>query len=250
PVPIYFRAELGLLLSSSLSLMGWEPDWLANFEFEPLGKGFLGAGKAKVACVEGYLGGGFHGGLEFPPTGSSSWLQPYIILLGGVRAVLGPFSVGLPVRRHWSENPGESTLMSMMSIAQITQEQSSFELLPRDYLNPETGSFGEITLKGGTEQPYPQRDKAVFPYPVPDVVRIRDDSLIQDDMLAVWINDNTSRGPADRTELMYATYNSLWDDWTNAMPVVQSSLTADMNPQLISFGNGKAACIWQMLALS
>jgi hypothetical protein len=48
---------------------------------------------------------------------------------------------------------------------------------------------------------------------------------------------------------MYATYNSslLLDDWSTPAPVVTGNLTADMNPQLISFNgsDANAVCIWQ-----
>lgn len=295
-VPIYVRAELNLPLGLSITVTGWiytGPEWSGSFDFEPLAKGILGAGVAKVACVEGYLGGGFHAGIILP---SVEWQEPYIVLVGGAQVVLGPFSAGLPLRREW-HNPTTPPL-----------DATSFELMLRDYLDPDPCDFlGEIQLAGGTENAVAP-NMASYPYSVPDVVRIRDVNPSDDDMLAVWIRDNVTVTPCDfepdedvdfadfavfanhwkyndcsapdwcdgtdldksgdvntadlgiiaehwlntrdsidRTELVYATYNSslLDDNWSAPEPVVAGNLTADMNPQLISFGDDKAACIWQ-----
>ena len=228
-VPIYLLAEISLDLALNLGLYGWEPQWSGDFQFEPLGKGVLGAGIAKSVCVEGYLGGGFHSTVQFLPEGTwpGQWDKPYIVVVGGVRAQVGPFSAEMPMRHEW-HNPSSSY-----------NEFGPFQLLPReDYDDPDPCDFkGEIPLAGGTEKPYPYRDGAVFPYSVPQVVRVGND------ILAVWINDDTSRIKINRTELTYATYDG--HDWTEPKAVDPNSRTADMNPQLISLGDGKAVCIWQ-----
>ncbi len=293
-VPIYVRAELFLPLALSIELtgIGAEPEYNGSFGFDPLAKGILGAGLAKVACVEGYLGGGFHAGVNMPPL---EWQEPYIVLVGGARAVLGPFSAGLPLRREW-HNPTTPL-----------PEATAFELMSRHYLDPDPCDFpGEIQLAGGTENAVAPNEPS-YPYSVPDVVRIRDvNTLLNDDMLAVWLRDNIIQGDfepdgdvnfrdfaffanhwwrdncndpnwcngtdldrsghvntadldiiakfwlgsqhsIDRTELVYATYNSSqpFEGWSDPEPIVPGNFTADINPQLISFGNGKAACIWQ-----
>ncbi|MDH4239951.1 MAG: SBBP repeat-containing protein, partial [Phycisphaerae bacterium] len=219
-IPTYTRADLSLELGLSSSLEGWigtGPELSSLFYFEPLAKGILGAGVSDVACVEGYVGGGFHSEINLYPK-PITWGDTYIILVGGVEVIIGPFSREVGLEYNWWFNPG----------AHKTITTSGFEVLPRNYLNsdaPLVLAVNERTI-----------DCNVFPYSVPEVVRTGSG------MLAVWIEDDIGRDANDRTELRYATYDGI--DWTLRGPVFDD-FTADMNPQLISLDDGRAACIWQ-----
>src|SRR4030042_4221198 len=107
-IPVYVRAELSLALSVALGISGWAasgPLWDGSFNFEPGVEGVLGAGYAGVACVEGYLGGKFSTGVQFLP--ELEWLNSYVTLLGGVRAVLGPFHADAPLSYTWPDQGGQ-----------------------------------------------------------------------------------------------------------------------------------------------
>ncbi|MHC4676348.1 MAG: SBBP repeat-containing protein, partial [Planctomycetota bacterium] len=218
-VPTYARADLSLELGLSSSLEGWVgagPEFSSLFYFEPLAKGILGAGVSDVACVEGYVGGGFHSEILLIP--DVKWGDTYIILVGGVEVIIGPFSTEVGLEYDWWLNPG----------LHKTITTSGFEVLPRDYLD----SDAPLILEDNEDT----IDCNVFPYSVPEVVPT------ESGMLAVWIEDDIGRNANDRTELRYATYDGI--DWTLPDAVADDG-TADLNPQLISLGSGRAACIWQ-----
>ncbi|NIP23900.1 MAG: hypothetical protein GWN67_06900, partial [Phycisphaerae bacterium] len=219
-VPTYTRADLSLELGLSSSLEGWVgtgPELSSLFYFEPLAKGILGAGVSGVACVEGYVGGGFHSEINLYPK-PITWGDTYIILVGGVEVIIGPFSTDVGLEYNWWLNPGVHTTITT----------SGFEVLPRDYLNSD-----DPLVLGDNEDAI---DCNVFPYSVPEVVPT------DSGMLAVWIEDGIGRDAKDRTELRYATYEG--HNWTLHGSVFDD-LTADMNPQLIALPNNNAACIWQ-----
>jgi hypothetical protein len=218
-VPTYTRADLSLELGLSSSLEGWVgagPDFSSHFYFEPLAKGILGAGVSDVACVEGYVGGGFHSEVLLYP--EVRWGDTYIILVGGVEVIIGPFSSEVGLEYNWWFNPGAHTTITT----------SGFEVLPRDYLS----SDAPLVLADNEDT----IDSNVFPYSVPEVVRT------DSGMLAVWIEDDINRDANDRTELRYATYDGI--DWTLRGPVIDN-LTADMNPQLVALPDNNAVCVWQ-----
>ena len=219
-VPTYTRADLSLDLGLSSSLEGWVgagPEFSSLFYFEPLAKGILGAGVSDVACVEGYIGGGFHSEILLHP--EVRWGDTYIILVGGVEVIIGPFSSEVGLEYNWWFNPG----------AHKTITASGFKVLPRNYLN----SDDSLVLAGNEDT----IDCNVFPYSVPEVVRTGSG------MLAVWIEDDINRDANDRTELRYATYEG--HDWILHGAVMLADVTADMNPKLVALPNNNAACIWQ-----
>ena len=229
----YLRAELSLDLGLDLGINGWisnSPQYNGSFQFEPLAKGVLGAGVAKTACVEGYLGGGFHSGINFLP--EVEWQNPYIILLGGVQAIFGPITLGpAELRFEWPEQDG----ISSMSMNQLLRS-NELSLLPRDYLNyrySQPIKLLDYQPLGTIEQII---ESVVFPYSVPDVVRTGED------ILTVYISDDTSRSLINRTELTYAKYsNGLWTTST----LIADDGTADLYPQLIELPDANAVCIWQ-----
>jgi hypothetical protein len=219
-VPTYTRADLSLELGLSSSLEGWVgvgPEFSSLFYFEPLAKGILGAGVSDVACVEGYVGGGFHSEINLYPK-PITWGDTYIILVGGVEVIIGPFSTEVGLEYNWWLNPGVHKTLTI----------SGFEVLPRDYLDSDSP-----LILGDNEDTI---DCNVFPYSVPEVVPTGSG------MLAVWIEDDIGRDAKDRTELRYATYEG--HNWTLPVAVADDD-TADLNPQLISLGDGRATCIWQ-----
>ncbi|MHC4676512.1 MAG: hypothetical protein ACYTBZ_28835, partial [Planctomycetota bacterium] len=169
-----------------------------------------------MACVEGYVGGGFHSEILLIP--EVGWGDTYIILVGGVEVIIGPFSTEVGLEYDWWLNPGVHKKITT----------SGFEVLPRNYLD----SDAPLVLADNEDT----IDCNVFPYSVPEVVRT------DSGMLAVWIEDDIGRDANDRTELRYATYEG--HNWTLRGPVFDD-LTADMNPQLIALPNNNAACIWQ-----
>lgn len=249
PVPTYFRSECSLDLALDVGVQGWDPNgpqWSGSFQFEPLIKAILGAGVAGLACVEGYLGGGFHATVVFLP--AVQWQNAYIILLGGVQAVFGPFYAGpYEMRYVWPEQKGKMAVMSMDKLLR----SSEFRLLPRDYLNypkpveeilrliPDMnrGEISNIISTAGTGNEHPiQPVPVLFPYSVPNVVGVGND------VLSVWLADDTSRSLINRTELTFARYRNR--AWASSSPVADDG-TADMNPQLVSLPGGNAACIWQ-----
>jgi hypothetical protein len=235
-VPIYVRAEMGLDLDFGVGIDGWNqngPEYIGNFQFEPLGKGVLGAGVSKAVCVEGYLGGGFHGAAVFRP--AFEWQKPYIILLGGVQAAIGPWTYGpLELRYEWW--PGkESPPMAIIPPVSMNDmlRNSQFKLLPRDYLNyPRTG----MVPPPGNPSSEKILAPIVYPYSTPSGIRSGNN------MLVVWIADDTSRNLMNRTELTFAKYDGT--NWTTMKPLADDG-TADMNPQLVNLPNGDAVCIWQ-----
>lgn len=250
-VPVYMRSECSLDLALDVGVQGWDPNgpqWAGSFEFEPLLKVILGAGIAGWVCVEGYLGGGFHSEIAFLPV--VKWQNTYIILVGGVQAVAGPFYAGpFELRYEWPK-PEQESMIAMVSMNKLLRS-SEFRLLPRDYLNYpnpveeilrlipdlDRGEISNImsTASTGNEHPI-QPVPVLFPYSVPDVVGVGND------VLAVWLADDTRRSLINRTELTFARYRN--GVWTSSSPVADDG-TADMNPQLVSLPGGNAACIWQ-----
>ena len=231
-IPVYVRAEVGLDVELALGIEGWSeigPHWFGGYTFEPGVKGILGAGVAGVACVEGYLGGRFHGEVNYLP--QPEWGNAYIVLLGGVRAVLGPFTFGpLELQYIWPDQGGKR----MPSMDEMLRGKG-WVLLPRDYLRypkPDTRSAPK-RLRDGSEGPI---EEVVFPYSTPDV------TPVGNNVLAVWIADNTQLSLINRTELRYATSNGT--TWSSVTPVVGDG-TADLNPRLVSLPSGKAVCVWQ-----
>jgi hypothetical protein len=233
-IPTYTRIALSLDLglSSTLTQRGWiddGPELESNFFFEPLAKGILGAGLADVACVQGYVGGGFHSEIAlYPPP--IDWGDHYIVLVGGVEVIIGPWSREWGLEYNWWPNPGSHK--TAINLNQLLRS-NDFKLLSPDYLYEQ----GPLVL-GGNEDVI---KSTVFPYCVPEVVRI-DGGIVGSNMLAVWIDYDPSRGACNATELRYARYNG--SNWTS-LTAPWDDNTADLNPQLISFGDGNAVCIWQ-----
>lgn len=234
-------------MALSLGIEDWDdngPQYSGEFEFEPLVKAIVGADFAGWACVEGYMGGGFHSGIAFIP--AIKWQNTYIILVGGVNIIIGPFSTNFEVRKTWPQAEG----MAVMSMDKLLRS-SEFRLLPRDYLNypkpaeeilqlmPDADQVEILNIMStaGTGNEHPiQPVPVLFPYSVPDVVRVGND------VLAVWLADDTSRSLINRTELRFAKYTN--GAWTSSSTVADDG-TADVSPQLVSLPNGSAACIWQ-----
>jgi len=228
PIPLYFRTDNSLLLQLQLSLANESSQCLplvGQFEFEPLVRGVVGAGVAQLAAVEGYLGGGFHAGYEFTQQGCD-WLSPYVILVGGVQAILGPWTIGPVELRYTWPNQVADLAGGQGELLQAP----SWHLLPRDYV---ARASLPRARDNGPDAPIAL---GVFPYSVPQVVRSNND------MLAVWIADDPTRGLINRTELTFARFVS--GVWAASAPVANDG-TADLNPQLVSVPGGDAVCIWQ-----
>jgi len=244
PVPIYVRAEVSLDLDLEVGIDDWDsqgPLWTGTFEFEPLAKGILGAGVAKVVCVEGYLGGGFHGEFEFMPT--FDWMDPYIILVGGVQAVTGPFKWGpLELRYEWPEQEA-GAMSSMLSMDELLRGDD-YSLLSRDYLSYQSQAAqpllmmdeGMALLGEGGLQGEQVLQSAVYPYSVPDT------AVDSYGIVSAWIADDTGRSLINRTEATFAGFdNGIWSE-PNA---IFDDGTADLYPQLLSLSETEIACIWQ-----
>lgn len=197
-----------------------------QFQFEPLARGFIGAGVAHTAAVEGYVGGGFHSTYDFNATGCD-WLQPYVILVGGAQAIAGPWTIGpVELRWEWPEQGGGLPAEK----GRLLQQGSGWHLLSRDYV-------------GRSSLPRPRRTGpdapiavGVFPYSMPEVVPSNSD------MLATWVADDPTRSLINRTELTCARFVS--GAWVGTAPIADDG-TADLNPQLVSLPGGDAVCIWQ-----
>ena len=237
-IPIYVRAEIDLDLDLDVGVAGWDengPQWSGTFQFEPLAKGILGAGISGVACVEGYLGGGFHAGVIFIP--EFEWMDPYIILVGGVQATLGPFHANAELRYEWPDQ--QKAAMQSMSLNQLLRTQDYF-LLTRDYLNYQQPQQTMIFAPGEPAPLAIQNEQVlesiVFPYSVPDVARA------DNDVIVVWIADDISRSLINRTELTYTKFTD--GIRTTSAPIADDG-TADLYPQLIALPGGDAVCIWQ-----
>ncbi|MDM8006427.1 MAG: CARDB domain-containing protein [Phycisphaerae bacterium] len=235
--PIYGRAELSLDLAFSAGIQGWTesgPVYSGSFQFEPLGKAIAGVGIAKVTAIEFYAGTGFHSGYEFAP--NPGWISPYAIILGGARAIFGPMEKTYEIRWKWPEQQNTTALPFDRML-----RSSDWPLLSRDYLNYGAEEPTKLiaaneayaTLAGGSEAAI---QTVVFPYSTPDVVPVGND------MLAVWVADDTGRSLINRTELTFARYSGT--TWGTPAPVADDG-TADVNPRLVTLPGGNAACIWQ-----
>ncbi|MBU0640928.1 MAG: carboxypeptidase regulatory-like domain-containing protein [Planctomycetes bacterium] len=234
-VPIYLRAEQSLDLTATVGVYGWTtegPVWLGEFAFEPLMKGIVGAGLADWACVEGYAGGGLHVGAQFLP--EFEWANPYIIIVVGVQATLGPFTIGPFELKHCWPEACDDKLLGLDELVR----GGGWVLLPRDYLKyREFGARerGPTLLRDGYEAPVPGQ-VAVYPYSTPDV------AAVTDGVLAAWVADNTRRDLINRTEVQFAVHDE--GGWSEAAAVASDG-TADLNPRLVSLPDGDAVCIWQ-----
>jgi len=241
-VPIYVRAEVDLDLALTLGVDDWTtegPQWYGQFDFEPLAKGILGAGVAHVACVEGYLGGGFHATVALLP--ALEWQGAYIILVGGVQATFGPLTFGpAELRYEWPEQESQGMMTATVSMNTLLRHPE-WCLLSRDYLKyrvPESLQLRPLgaALEGQGQTVEQPIETAVFPYSVPNITRSGPA------ILAVWIADDTGRSLINRTELSFARYDA--NSWSASVAVADDG-TADLNPQLIALPDGDAACIWQ-----
>ena len=237
-IPTYTRGELTLSLDLEVGLNGWSegsPEWSGNFEFEPLIKGILGAGIAKKVCVEGYLGGGFHSGVEFLP--ALEWHDPNIFIVIGAQAVIGPFKFGpLEFKHSWPDTPQSQ----MISVAQLLQGPG-YSLMSRDYLSYNVEfvqALSQQSIQAQSAQIEEPIAVGVYPYSVAECVSMDNGNNI----IAVWIADDTQRSLINRTELVFANYSN--GSWSVSQSVADDQ-TADLYPQLISLADGNAACIWQ-----
>jgi hypothetical protein len=234
---LYWRAEVSLDLALSLGIGDWDangPLYDGSFMFEPTAKGIVGAGVAKTVCIEGYVGGGFHAELQFLP--EVEWQNAYAIMLLGANINFGPFyTFNFELRRVW---PEQELGIMVLNVNKLLRTKE-WQLLSRDYLryqqdtNVKTILMEDLTGGRTAEQPI---KTSVFPYSTPDVARSGDN------IIAVWIADDTSRSLINRTELTFAKYsNGIWS--TSA--AVADDGTADLNPQFVRLPNGDAVCIWQ-----
>ena len=235
-IPVYARAEVDLDLLLEVGIDGWDeygPLYYGSFDFEPLAKAVVGAGIADTISVEVYFGGGFHGTLVFLP--EQEWQNVYIILVGGIRADIGPWwhpSVDL----RW-EYPEQGKNRGLLSLDDMLRDDE-WELLPRErYLKYRQGEGvlfrAPTALRDGIEAPI---ELAVFPYSTPDV------TSITGGVLGVWLADNTRRDLINRTEVRYATHDGA--SWS-PITAIAADGTADLNPKLISLPDGDAVCVWQ-----
>ncbi len=252
-VPVYFRAELALLLGTELiitqlsSSNNWE--YVATIILEPQGTGTLGAGMPGAVCIEGYLGGGFHTEIVlWPPLWDSD--ETYIILTGGVRAVLGPFVIEKSYTRHWENptTPGAEPAFGSFTV--------SDDVIVLERVYPSSGGYVDTIPIVGGHSSYlvdPESTDPSYPYSDPMLVQLKGLAPTSNDLLAVWLRDDTSRGDLDRSELVYSRRNSNdatfeYDSWDPNLPLFtgpDDDNTNDMNPELIALSGGKAACIWQ-----
>ena len=248
PVPIYLRGEVNVGLAARLEINGWSasgPSLNGVLTFSPGLKGFLGAGVAEVAALEGYLGGTLNLEGQWPQT--PMLRKCSLLFTGGVRVVLLIYEYSTDLLTYewnlYSASGSPGAFFAVPEIQAVAPER--FRVMPRDYLNRapyaqfvaneapfETAGGGAMQPLAVTEQ---RLEQNVFPFSQPAVATALGNTLL------TWVHDDPARTSVNRTELVFSLYNG--SAWTLPAPVADNG-TADFAPALAALPDGTFLAAW------
>ena len=253
PVPFFVRGEAGIGIAVGGAIKGWypngDPDLVARLQLDPFPRleGAFGAGLYGIASVEGYIGGHARIVLESPPM-PPQVTERVIFLGGGIRVISLVWHNEWPLAEWVCDLDGACPPFwdlsgdhpSFWDLSSSTSPQP----LPRDYLVPIDRYAGftandnqaKSASSPGTIETVMQSN--VFGQSTPTLVPIGPDRL------AVWMYDDPTRTPTNRSELVWSFYDSVSQTWS-APAAVADDGTADFHPQLAVAPNGDVFAVWE-----
>ena len=253
PVPFYARGEAEIGIAVGGVVNGWLPNGYPNLsarlELDPFPRleGAFGVGVYGIASVEGYVGGHVRLVLESPPM-PPTVTERVIFLGGGIRVITLVWHQEWPLAEWVCDLDG-----ACPPFWDLSGNHPSFwdsgggaapQPLPRDYLVP-TGRYASFTANDnqaksvsspGTVETVMQSN--VFGQSTPTLVPLGSDRF------AVWVYDDPTRTPTNRSELVWSFYDSVSQTWSTPAAVADEG-TADFHPQLAVTSNGDAFAVWE-----
>ncbi|MCJ7575990.1 MAG: PKD domain-containing protein, partial [Dehalococcoidia bacterium] len=263
-LPLYARFGTGVQFKASVEMgaVSVNPlhfEWQGDGTLEVYLKAMAGIGAADFASIEGWVKGGPTAPFRFPQVPAVERI--YFDLQAGVTVRLCIFVKEYTTGRlqgtlyedgTWSW-PWESGLKGVLL------DNAEAHLLSREYL--ETQPYAqfhqlapESSLEGidvnsenvglgeqYTNSYYPQEQESVlqenvYPYSEPRIISQNGS------VYAFWIYDDPSRGPVNRTELVYSEYSET--GWSLPLPVYDDG-TADFRPDAAFLPDGRILVAWE-----
>jgi len=175
--------------------------------------------------------------MTVPPPEVSDY---YIILKAEGKAVAGPYSSS--VSASW-RYPGDDSTSMALSIPPISS--SEWEPIPRDYVGPGYGRFGEpeVTILATTQSSSAENASLIdscYPYAAPTLLTLPDGRL-----LLLWTHDVPEKPQMQGLEIMYSVYN---DGGWSAPQGVTDNLIDDYDATAVIDGTGAAIALWSSIA--
>jgi len=254
-IPVYWGIDLKSDLAAELDFMGFysndRPKWQGKILFKLNAEGFGGVGLDEIAALESYVGGGAHMRLEFP---NEHPLQQLCLgVYGGFRVECFIKKWELPIGspQWWCLFGDRPRVTAIAPLALALSDISEFELMERDYLGPDYAIWAPLIL--------PEKRMSLMTFEGPPIADSEPDEeqLLQynvfrrsqptiaadgNDLLLAWIYDDPNRTSSNRTKVLFSNCEN--DIWSQPVSINDDG-TADFSPQIATFLNGDALCVWE-----
>lgn len=247
PVPCYWEAFIKAELEAQLNLYlnqavkQFTPNGIIEFELKLGGGG--GVGINKLATV----GGGVQGTAK-PRYEMNLERDDYFKLTAKYGAYFKAVLAFASYEKHWDsreylwlEHPDSTSAASLMALDDFDMyNPDNYSLLGREYAESESEfTANERYMTLFAFRPADKEEKTfktnIYPYSDPQLAELSDGTL-----LAVWLDDDSTRSDINRTSLYYS-YNKD-GEWSEPEAVDDDS-TADFMPQIKVVGD-KAYLVW------
>lgn len=243
PVPWYLKFTLSLGGDFTISVNDlFDKKFSGTMNLNPSVAGSLGVGVHEMGAAEGTLTMGAETKWMWPSLNPMHLEEMSIFLEEKARLYIGPW--------EWNTNAYKQTWClagPCVQQAPSLPERMSAEpvLVARDYLTAGTATFERepnlatrqfVTASQTYNVSTASLSSATFPVSSPSL------SATGNIANLLWISDNASRSPINRTMLVHSTYNG--SVWRQPVPVADDG-TSDTSPAALTFGDGTVVAVWE-----
>lgn len=245
PVPWYLKFTLSLGGDFTISVNDlFDKKFTGAMNLNPSVAGSLGVGVHEMGAAEGTLTMGAETKWMWPSVNPMHLEEMAIFLEEKARLYIGPW--------EWNTNSYKQTWCLAGPCAQqapsLSERMSSEPVLvARDYLTAGTATFERepnlatrqfVTASQTYNVSTASLASATFPVSNPSLSAAGSSSNL------LWISDNASRSPVNRTMLVHSNYNG--STWSQPVPVADDG-TSDTSPAALTFSDGTIAAVWENL---